>query len=154
MPLQTEALRIKRHGRSSRRRIFRRGDNVVRELELSRPVDAYKAIIDELVSETSHGVSEKLVVQEDIFSRAPDAAVFNTFIQSLSAQQRELLARMLHSERNSSIHDVLAVLSWWVSTQEVGFTFRGNAMPVDLSGAGLHGDFVGRQNDWEWPKED
>ena len=124
-----------------------------RNVELSRPVDAYKAIIDQLVTETSHGVPEKLVVQEGIFSRAPDDGVFNLFVQSLSTEQRALLARMLHAERTSSIHDVLAVLSWWLEAGEVALTFRGESMPVDLSGMGLHGDYVGRQNDWEWPQD-
>src|SRR5215467_16254833 len=116
--------------------------------QLSRPVDAYKALIDQLVAETSHGVSEKLVIQEGIFSRAPAEQSFNSLVRTLSSDQRETLAKMLHAERVAAIHDVLAVLSWWVDAGGLGFTFRGKAMPVDLSGMGLHGDYVGRQHDW------
>ena len=119
--------------------------------QLSRPIDAYKAIIDQLVTETSYGVSERLVIQEGIFSRSPDEDSSNTFVRSLTTKQQEILAKMLHAERISAIHDVLAILSWWVEAGEVGLTFRGESMPVDLSGMGLHGDYVGRQNDWEWP---
>ncbi len=125
-----------------------------RQTDPSRPVDAYKAIIDELVTETSHGVSEELVAQEGIFSRVPADQVFNAFVKSLSTDQRQMLAQMLHAERTATIHDVLAVWSWWVVAGEVGFTFRGESMPVDLSGMGLHGDYVGRQSDWEWPSDD
>ena len=122
--------------------------------QLSRSIDAYKAIIDQLVTETSHGVSEKLVAQEGIFSKAPAEKVFNAFVQPLAAEQRQVLAKMLHAERIAAIHDVLAVLSWWVEAGELGFTFRGEAMPVDISGMGLHGDYVGRQHDWEWPNDE
>ncbi len=130
------------------------GKEMPRQTDLSRPVDVYKAIIDELATETSRGISERLVAQEGIFSKAPDHRAFNTFVQSLSTDQRQVLAQMLHIQRTGAIHDVLAVLSWWVGPGKVGFTFRGESMPVGLSGMGLHGDYVGRQNDWEWPSDD
>ncbi|MGB7330846.1 MAG: DUF6547 family protein, partial [Terriglobales bacterium] len=68
-------------------------------------------------------------------------------------EQRLQLAQMLHDERIAGIHDVLAVLSWWVVARGVGFTFRGEPMPVGFEG-GLHHDYIGRLNDWEWPKDD
>jgi hypothetical protein len=120
----------------------------------SRPIDAYKQIIDQLVTETSHGVREKAVVQESAFPNLSDDRVFNPFIKSLSTGQREMLAQMLHAERVAAIHDALAVLTWWVLARGVGLTFRGEPMPVELSGAGLHGDYLGRLDDWQWPKDD
>jgi hypothetical protein len=123
------------------------------ELEPTRPIDAYKAIIDQLVSKTSHGVSERLIAEQGIFSKAPAEQSFNAFVQSLSPEQRRMLARMLHTERIGAIHDVLAVLSWWVAVRKVGFSFRGESMPVELSGMGLHGDYIGRLDGWEWPKD-
>jgi hypothetical protein len=120
----------------------------------SRPIDAYKQIIDQLVSETSQGVREKAVVRETAFPELSDDRVFNPFIKSLSTEQRQMLAQMLHAERVAAIHDVLAVLTWWVLARGVGLTFRGEPMPVELSGAGLHGDYIGRLDDWQWPKDD
>ena len=119
----------------------------------SRPVDAYKAIIDQLVNETSLSVHEKLVVEKGIWygSRVEEPA--NTFVQSLSTDQRRILAQMLHDERTGAIHDVLADLTWWITTRRVGLTFKGEPMPLELSGMGLHGDYVGRLNGWEWPEE-
>ena len=61
---------------------------------------------------------------------------------------------MLHEEHDSTTHDVLALLSWWVDCRKLGFTLDGNPMPFNLSGMGLHGDYVGRRDGWEWPKED
>jgi hypothetical protein len=117
----------------------------------SRPIDAYKAIIDQLVTETSHGVSERLVAEEGFFSNAEGEESENSFVQSLSNDQRQVLSRMLHVERTSAIHDVLANLTWWITTHGVRLTFQGETMPVELSGMGLHGDYVGRLNGWEWP---
>jgi hypothetical protein len=120
----------------------------------SRPIEAYKQIIDQLVTETSHGVREKAVVREIAFSDLSDDRVFNPFIKSLSTGQRQMLAQMLHAERVAAIHDALAVLTWWVLAREVGLTFRGEPMPVELSGMGLHGDYIGRLDDWQWPMDD
>jgi len=120
----------------------------------SRPIEAYKQIIDQLVTETSHGVREKAVVRETAFPDLSDDRVFNPFIKSLSTGQRQMLAQMLHAERVAAIHDALAVLTWWVLARGVGLTFRGEPMPVELSGAGLHGDYIGRLDDWQWPKDD
>lgn len=114
-------------------------------------VAAYKEIIDQLVSETSHGVTEKIVIEKGAFLETADDAVYNPLLKSLTTDQRKTLARMIHHERISAIHDVLAVLTWWITVHGLGFTFRGEAMPVDLSGMGLHGDYIGRLDDWKWP---
>lgn len=122
-----------------------------RNQQFPRPIDAYKAIIDKLVTKTSQGVHERLVIEVGIWSKAPHEDAANDFIRSLSTEQRRMLGRMLHDVRQSAIIDVLAELSWWISTQDVGFTFRGEPMPTELSGEGLHGDYIGRIADWEWP---
>ena len=40
---------------------------------------------------------------------------------------------MLLQERLGGIHDVLAVLTDWMSSDGLAFTFQGEPMPVDLS---------------------
>jgi hypothetical protein len=121
--------------------------------EPSKPVEAYKAIIDQLVEDTS-GVTEKLLREEGIWSRAPGAKVENAFVKSLTAEQRNLLADMIRDERISAIGMVLANLTWWLLCRDVGLTFRGKPMPFELSGMGLHGDYIGRLDDWEWPDQE
>ncbi|MBZ5504070.1 MAG: hypothetical protein LAO78_01165 [Acidobacteriia bacterium] len=121
------------------------------ERQPSRPIEAYKAIIDQLVTETSHGVNERLVREQGIFRGARDEQGIHAFVQSLTTEQRSTLAQMLQTERIGAIHDVLAVFTWWILARKVGLTFRGEAMPVELSGMGLHGDYIGRLGDWEWP---
>jgi hypothetical protein len=118
------------------------------------PCDAYKAMIDQLVSETRVYGSGSQVAECSVFSNAPDHQEYNAFILTLAPEQRALLARMLPEERDGAIHDVLAVLTWWMTAREVGLTFRGEPMPIELSGMGLHGDYVGRREGWEWPEND
>ena len=119
----------------------------------SSPVDAYKQIIDQLVAR-SPSLGARLAEEQAIYSKAPDHQTLNAFVQSLTPEQRTLLAEMLTHERFAAIHDVLATITWWIDCREVGLTFRGEAMPVQLSGMGLHGDYVGRRDDWEWPKDE
>lgn len=121
-------------------------------IEPSTPVDAYKAIIDQFVNETRLFGHSSHVASDGVFSKAPSHSKYNKFLSSLSKVQRELLAEMLQEERDGAIHDMLATLTWWVTAKEVGLTFRGESMPVDLSGMGLHGDYVGRREGWEWPQ--
>jgi hypothetical protein len=118
------------------------------------PVDAYKAIIDQFVRETRRSGASQHVAGSGIVSNAPAHREFNDFIGSLTGPQRELLARMLQEERDGAIHDVLAALTWWIISRGVGLTFHGEPMPVDLSGMGLHGDYVGRREGWDWPSGD
>jgi hypothetical protein len=114
-------------------------------------LEAYQMIIDHLVEEsrtTGYGV---FVSSKGIFSNCPDHQKFNEFVTSLTPHQRQLISEMLQEERDGTIHDVLALLTWWITTRDVGLTFRGETMPNELSGMGLHGDFVGRKDGWNWP---
>jgi hypothetical protein len=122
--------------------------------EPTSPIDAYKAIIDQFVDEVRLFGSSVHVAERSFFSKAPAHARFNEFIRKLSPEDRALLSEMLQEERDGAIHDVLAALTWWITARDVGLTFRGEPMPVELSGMGLHGDYVGRRDGWEWPSND
>lgn len=116
-----------------------------------RPVDAYKAIVDQLVHETTRSVTQRVVTERGYFLETSDHDVYNPLVRSLTPEQRRLLGDMLLQERGDAIHDVLAVLTHWMSSDGLAFTFQGEPMLVDVSGMGLHGDFVGRLQGWEWP---
>ena len=116
------------------------------------PFDAYKAIIDQCVDKTNNYGYQHFVRKHGFFSRAPDHAEYNAFIKSLSRTQVEMLAEMLRHERYSAVHDVLALLSWWIDCWDVALTYRGEPMPAGVEG-GMHNDYVGRLDGWQWPKE-
>jgi hypothetical protein len=122
-------------------------------LDDATPVDVYRAIIDQLVNETRHLGSSAHVAKHQFFSKAPAHSEFNEFIRSLTEDQRLVLARMLEEERHCAIGDLLAALSWWIDCHDVGLTYQGKPMPVDLSGMGLHGDFIARVAGDEWPAD-
>ena len=118
-----------------------------------KPVEVYKQIIDQLV-ERSPSLGARLVTEEGMYSKAPAFRHTNDLVRALTAEQRAVLAEMLTHERESAIHDVLAALTWWIDCRDVGLTYQGQPMPVQLSGEGLHGDYVGRRDNWEWPKDE
>lgn len=121
--------------------------------KLTRAAAAYRSLIDAAVEQAQDANLATRIEKERIYSKAPAHRVFNAFIRSLSAEQRKLLAEMLRYERQAAIHDLFAHWSWWIASKGLGFSLDGKPMPVDLSGEGLHGDFVGRLADWDWPDD-
>jgi len=117
------------------------------------PVEVYKQIIDQLV-ERSPSLGARLVAEQGIYSRAPACLYTNGLVRAMTPERRALLAVMLTHERESAIHDLLAALTWWIDCRSVGLTYQGQPMPVQLSGEVLHGDYVGRRDNWEWPKDE
>ena len=120
--------------------------------EPSTPVEAYKAIIDQLVEEVTPGVSERLMREEAIYSKALAETAANRFVQSLTAEQRMLWPTCFTKSEKSAIGGVLSRLTWWLCCRKVGLTFQGQPMPFELSGEGLHGDYIGRCEGWKWPE--
>ena len=122
------------------------------------PIEAYKAIIDNLVQEARTSIQASMVSKAQLWPPTAVPSKFNPLVESLSSSNRELLSEMLLDERTGAVHDVLAELTWWILARGVKLTFQGKPMPVELSGAGLHGDFIGRLSDgedkWEWPSGD
>jgi hypothetical protein len=87
------------------------------------------------------------------YSRASDDRDLDGFAKSLSDPQRALLARICSKERLSGIFDVLAALTWLVDCADLELFVNGKPMPVDLHGAGLHGDYIDRLRGGSWPAE-
>lgn len=114
-------------------------------------MSVYKEIIDSLVKD-SNSISSQLILKHGIYSKVKGEEKYNELVSSLSQEQRILLAEMMNKERISAFHDVLASLTWWIECKEVTLCYKGNEMPVELSGMGLHGDYIGRLDDWEWPE--
>lgn len=116
------------------------------------PLEAYQRIIDEFVDRTQGVIARRVADGDPIpASDETDAHEFSEFVESLSQSQRDVLARLCDSERHGAIHDALATLTWWIDCGEVSLRYRDAEMPVDQSGMGLHGDYVGRSQGWDWP---
>src|SRR5262249_7349735 len=118
-----------------------------------RPIDVYKEIIDQLVNETTQSVSQKLVTERGFFLETSAHAVFNELVRSLTPEKRTLLVTLSLAARRSPAQDSLALWTCWILGGGLAFTFEGGPMPVELSGQGLHGDFIGRLQGWDWPDQ-
>jgi hypothetical protein len=119
------------------------------------PIEVYKRIIDDCV-ERAKDVGANRIRSGNSFVPQDPAAPENVLIQSLAADQRETLARMLDGARVGGMHDLLSDLTWWIEAQGLRLTYRGQSVPVDFSGMGLHGDLIGRlmqEDRWEWPEK-
>ena len=115
----------------------------------------YRKIIDQLVNETrTNSAYSKRASENQQFPVESEQVEFNDLLTSLTSEQRLLLSKVLLQERSSSIHDVLAVFSWWVECRGFGFSLNDQPMPVGLSGMGMHGDYVGRVDNWAWPENE
>jgi hypothetical protein len=81
---------------------------------------------------------------------AEEAAQKALFL-SLSPRDRELLSRLIASEREAAVHDVLAYLEWATTTEalEIGSTAQPFAGKADET---MRGDFVARLAGWAWRK--
>lgn len=118
-------------------------------------ISVYRDIIDQLVSETRmYSALAKRAEENEPFPVESEQSDFNKLLSSLTQQQQALLSKILLKERHGAIHDTLAALTWWIDSRGVGLTVNGRPMPVDLSGMGLHGDYVGRADGWEWPSDE
>lgn len=118
------------------------------------PIPVYQAIIDELVDETRrHSPLAKRVATDDSLPAAREDSAIHKLVPSLTQDQRIWLSELLMQERSSAIHDTLSVLSWWIECRDVALTVNGHALPADLSGMGMQGDYIGRVDGWTWPDE-
>ena len=77
-------LRFKLYNRKIESKRYRLISTVA--IRMASPLAAYKEVIDQLVSETSHGISEALVVEKGIFGIAQDDHIFNSFVRSLDCR--------------------------------------------------------------------
>ena len=117
------------------------------------PEVAYRQMIDSLVENTPLG-SGQLVREQGRHSNAHGAIRFNEFVARLSQADRILLAEICEQERESGTHDALSELTWWILCEDLELVVKGKPLPVDQSGMGLHGDYIGRRTDWPWPPAD
>ncbi len=119
------------------------------------PLEAYENMIDLLAfGYLSKSMSAKRLFERDNFdTNNPDNREQGRFLTDLTKKQREMIALMLLEEREGVIHDILAMLTWRIDSG-LELLWNGEPMPVDISGMGLHGDYVGRRDGWKWPADE
>jgi hypothetical protein len=110
---------------------------------------AYRAVIDHLVDACRNGsgqIGPERVAAGIWDERAspdlrPDDHAINLLLSRMSATDRELLARLLAKEFEHGVFETLKILEQFEIT------------PFESGYEGSpYNDFVGRLDNWEWPK--
>jgi hypothetical protein len=110
-------------------------------------------MIDALVEDTRCNVSDRLVLEDGIYSKAEGYSQANALVASLSAAQRKVLADVLLDQRKSAISSALALLDWRL-TNGLVITYCGEPIPFVQCEGGPHGDYLARCDNWKWLDED
>ncbi|GAB3538106.1 hypothetical protein GCM10027343_03010 [Noviherbaspirillum agri] len=111
----------------------------------------YEKIIDSLV-ERRESVTATRVRAGELWLATAENARFNALIQSLSEEQRALVAELLQSERDAGIHDCLAVLSELMNLQDLRFAVHGKEIPHEPYGTEMYFDWIARASGEPWPQ--
>ena len=118
------------------------------------PAQAYMAMIDAMAERSDHAWSSRVRAGTPVQPGIPESPT-NRLVASLDADQRAHLADLLDEAKRSGMHDALVVLNELLDEGDLRLTYQGAPMPVDFSGMGLHGDFIGRadyEDRWAWPE--
>lgn len=112
----------------------------------------YKDFIDRLV-EMSRGCADEAALRQGRFPwNQANASTMDRILEKLDDRERNVLADYVLDAYSSAIHDVLAELDWMRCCKDMTITVEGEALPLGEY-EGLHCDYVGRREDWEWPDE-
>jgi hypothetical protein len=117
---------------------------------MSDPVSDHKWLIEQFAARAS-SLSARLVRDNGIFSKATDSASANQLVASLDDREREVLARMLESERVGAIHDALVVLTEALVIHGFSLHRAGVPVPAEPFGYTLFQEFITLiQDDGDW----
>ena len=118
----------------------------------------YRAFIDGLVEVSrlnveadqirANGHAERTNTRDLPLSAEEQAR--KALLLSLDRNGREIIARMLESERQAAIHDVLAHLDWAVAADRLALGAAGVSF-ADTAEDSFHYDFIARVAGDPWP---
>jgi hypothetical protein len=73
----------------------------------------------------------------------PDEEARKNLLLGMTPDQRELVARLLETERVGAVHDILADLEWRMTSDGLRMSCDGRDLGAEVRES-LHGDFIGR----------
>jgi Family of unknown function (DUF6547) len=113
-------------------------------------LDLYKELIDALVAKTGADALAAWV-RKGSYPDVPGNEDINGLLVSLTDEQRQIVARMVHEARSDGFHDAIVVM-----LTEGGFrmTKDGAELPFEPFGTESYFDYVARLAGQEWPEDD
>lgn len=116
---------------------------------MNKGLEQYKAFIDGLVKRKNSVTA--LWVKGDGFPKTNDNEAKNDFLATLSDEQKDLIAEMLHEEHIAGIHTTLAYINIMMDLEGLEISQNGVAYPNDYFES-MHFDFISRCEGDEWPE--
>ena len=111
-------------------------------------LEYYKEFIDGLVKR-KNGVVSKWI-RENGYPNNEENREYNELLNSLSTDQREVLAKLVQDARIGGIHDTLAYMNEKMDCDGLVLSQNGEEFPFDEFES-MHYDFVCRCEGDEWP---
>lgn len=108
----------------------------------------YKELIDGLVSR-NNSIDAKIILNKG-YPRTTENQAYNELLDSLSADQKDVLAKLIQDARTGGIHDTLAYLNEKMDLDHLVLSQDGEILPHDEF-ASLHYDFICHCAAEEWP---
>ncbi len=116
---------------------------------MSKGLKLYKAFIDGLV-EQKNGVDARRILGKG-YPQTDENKEINDLLKSLTAEQKEVLAKMVQEARVGGIHDTLAYLNEMMDCDGLTLSQDGEVYPYDHFES-MHYDFICRSEGDEWPE--
>lgn len=114
---------------------------------MNKGLELYKAFIDGLV-DRKNGVETKWILEKG-YPQIDDNKEVNKLIESLTSEQKELLAKMVQQARIGGIHDALAYMDEMMDCDDLVLSQVGETYPYDYFES-MHYDFICRCEGDEW----
>jgi hypothetical protein len=110
-------------------------------------LEEYKALVDALVATSS--APDATWARNGSYPDIPDNREINALLASLTAAQRDTIARMIQEAKVGGIHDAVVVL-----LDDGGYRLSrdGVEVPYQPFGTESHFDYIARLNGQEWPE--
>ena len=116
---------------------------------MSRGLEYYKKFIDGLVTQKS-GVDSKRILGKG-YPNTEENQAYNELLDSLTLEQKEVLAKLVQKARLGGIHDTLAYMNEMMDCDGLVLSQNGETFPCDEFES-MHYDFICRCDGNEWPK--
>lgn len=116
---------------------------------MSRGLEYYKKFIDGLVAQKS-GVDSKKILGKG-YPKTEENQAYNELLDSLTLEQKEVLAKLVQKARLGGIHDTLAYMNEMMDCDGLVLSQNGETFPCDEFES-MHYDFICRCDGNEWPK--
>ncbi|WP_315115750.1 DUF6547 family protein [uncultured Clostridium sp.] len=110
----------------------------------------YKEFIDKLV-DMSKSCTDANNIKNGSYPKVAVYQNMNAILEKLSQEERQVLSDSIQSCYSSAVFDVLSYLEWLSCCRNMQISIDGEILSSSTF-EGFSDDFIGRSNDWEWPK--